>query len=774
MQFRFLLALALVICSAYATDESAIVDDKPSSEAENIIAGNEEQNRSMASDIAKSVSSGHINISGYDISYEIIGGIIAILTGSAVILEKTYHVLSKIKDRFGEWHQRRIRRGESQESKPKAKIINVPELPPHFLPRPEDLDRIKDLILSKADEPVVVTGASKVGLQGMGGIGKSVMAAAVARDKDTQHAFPDGILWLTLGINPKLAQRQSDLAVMLGDVPHAFNDPQEGRSHLSKLLADKVCLIILDDVWKVEHLEGFNILGSSSKMMITTRDAKIITALGAQEYRLGVLDDEEAMKLLATWAGQSKEDLPPEALKVANECGNLPLALAMVGAMVRGMPELWKVALDRLKNADLDKIEQQFPDYPYTDLLKAIQVSVDALEPELQERYLDFAVFPEDIPIPEAALQTFWDGKEFTPAEVIGLLVNRSLLLKDDNGRLSLHDLQFDYVKKQAGDLRSRHDQLLESYCAKYLNIGKSPKSWAEGPNDGYFFQHLALHLKEAGREDELQALLMDFDWIRAKLAATDVPSLLVDYDLLADPDAGLVRDALRLSSHVIAADKAQLASQILGRLMVLPSPPIQALIDGAVKKGDEPWIRPLTPNLMPPGTPLLRTLKGHSNWVSAVAVSPDGRMAVSGSRDNTLKVWDLERGEEIRTLKGHSNWVSAVAVSPDGRMAVSGSWDNTLKVWDLERGEEIRTLKGHSNWVSAVAVSPDGRMAVSGSRDNTLKVWDLERGEVVATFTGESSILCCAIGPDGVTIAAGESSGRVHFLRLENAQLHS
>jgi WD40 repeat protein len=106
--------------------------------------------------------------------------------------------------------------------------------------------------------------------------------------------------------------------------------------------------------------------------------------------------------------------------------------------------------------------------------------------------------------------------------------------------------------------------------------------------------------------------------------------------------------------------------------------------------------------------------------------------------------------------------------------MAVSGSDDSTLKVWDLERGEEIRTLKGHSNWVSAVAVSPDGRMAVSGSRDNTLKVWDLERGEVVATFTGESSILCCAIGPDGVTIAAGESSGRVHFLRLENAQLHS
>ncbi|WP_228369600.1 NB-ARC domain-containing protein [Methanothrix harundinacea] len=619
--------------------------------------------------------------------------------------------------------------------------------------------------MAKADEPVVVTGASKVGLHGMGGIGKSVMAAAVARDEETQRAFPDGILWLTLGINPKLLQRQSDLAVMLGDVPHAFNDIQEGKSHLSSLLADKVCLIILDDVWNVEHVEGFNILGSGSKMLITTRDAKIITALDAQEHRLGVLDDDEALSLLAKWTGQSKEELPSLALEVAKECGNLPLALAMVGAMVKGMPDLWTVALERLQNADLEKIREQFPDYPYPDLLKAIQVSVDALEPEFRARYLDLAVFPEDIPIPEAALQTFWEGKEFTPPEVIKLLVDRSLLLRDDEGRLSLHDLTFDYVRKQAGDLKTLHDQLLESYSAKYLNNSRSPSAWAEGPKDGYFFQHLARHLKEAGQEDELRALLFDFNWIKAKLAATDVPSLLVDYDLLTDPDAVLVRDALRLSAHVISVDKAQLASQILGRLMALPSSSIQALLDGAGEKGDEPWIRPLTPNLMPPGTPLLRTLKGHSSWVNAVAVSPDGRRAVSASYDNTLKVWDLERGEEIRTLKGHSNWVSAVAVSPDGRRALSGSYDNTLKVWDLERGEEIRTLKGHYGWVSAVAVSPDGRRAVSGSYDNTLKVWDLEKGEEILTLKGHSaSVRAVAVTPDGrkAVSASGDQTLKV------------
>ena len=98
------------------------------------------------------------------------------------------------------------------------------------------------------------------------------------------------------------------------------------------------------------------------------------------------------------------------------------------------------------------------------------------------------------------------------------------------------------------------------------------------------------------------------------------------------------------------------------------------------------------------------------------MAVTPDGRHAVSASDDNTLKVWDLESGSELHTLAGHSGAVYGVAVSADGRRAVSASRDNTLKVWDLETGQELRTLAGHSGWVMAVAVTPDGQRAVSAS----------------------------------------------------------
>jgi WD40 repeat protein len=140
----------------------------------------------------------------------------------------------------------------------------------------------------------------------------------------------------------------------------------------------------------------------------------------------------------------------------------------------------------------------------------------------------------------------------------------------------------------------------------------------------------------------------------------------------------------------------------------------------------------------------------------------------ISGSWDNSLKVWNLVTGEELFTLTGHNNHVSAVAVTPDGKQVISGSHDNTLKVWNLEMGESQFTLTGHSGWVDVVAVTPDGRQVISGSSDNTLKVWNLVTGEMIATFTGESPIKRCAVAPDGVTVVAGEDSGRVHFLRLQ------
>ncbi|MET0033628.1 MAG: WD40 repeat domain-containing protein, partial [Limnospira maxima] len=267
--------------------------------------------------------------------------------------------------------------------------------------------------------------------------------------------------------------------------------------------------------------------------------------------------------------------------------------------------------------------------------------------------------------------------------------------------------------------------------------------------------------LWRASKTARLHQLLTDFDFMQAKLAECGVQALIEDYnlamssDVLLNPEQTetlqLIAGTLRLSAHVLASDTTKLAEQLLGRLLSFENPEIVALLEQGKQWRGKPWFCPLTANLTPPGGPLIRTLTGHSSWVNAVAIAPDGKRAVSASDDNTLKLWDLETGTELATLSGHSNWVRGVAIAPDGKRAVSASDDKTLKLWDLETGTELATLSGHSNWVRAVAIAPDGKRAVSASDDFTLKLWDLETGRELATLTGHSGgVWAVAIAPDG------------------------
>ena len=119
---------------------------------------------------------------------------------------------------------------------------------------------------------------------------------------------------------------------------------------------------------------------------------------------------------------------------------------------------------------------------------------------------------------------------------------------------------------------------------------------------------------------------------------------------------------------------------------------------------------------------------------MSSVAFSPDGTRIVSGSDDNTVRLWDAATGQPIgQPLTGHTDAVYSVAFSPDGTRIASGSRDNTVRLWDAATGQPIgQPLTGHTDAVTSVAFSPDGKRIVSGSADNTVRLWDADTGQPI------------------------------------------
>jgi WD40 repeat protein len=120
----------------------------------------------------------------------------------------------------------------------------------------------------------------------------------------------------------------------------------------------------------------------------------------------------------------------------------------------------------------------------------------------------------------------------------------------------------------------------------------------------------------------------------------------------------------------------------------------------------------------------IIRTIMENVGIVMSVAYTSDGQLLISGSKDNTIKIWQPAMGNLIRTLEGHSGAVNSLATTSDNKILVSGSADQTIKLWEIETGEEICTLTGHTGIIYSIAISPDNQTIVSGSQDGTIKIW--------------------------------------------------
>jgi len=273
------------------------------------------------------------------------------------------------------------------------------------------------------------------------------------------------------------------------------------------------------------------------------------------------------VEMLVSRLDPRPQDLTP-FYALARRLGEWPLLLGLVNAALRyrlTRDETLEGALDYLNEA-LDRRGMTAFDHRQAKernqaVAKTIEVSLDLLSEEERWRYMELVIFPEDVEIPLTTVGALWGLEEFDARELVEMLDNFSLLKFNlQTGTIRLHDVFRAYLAGQLANAASVHARLVDAWG--------DPAALP----DPYAWRWLGYHLVQAGRQGEFRKLLLDFPWLQAKLEVTDANALIADYDFFADgEDLHLVQGAIRLSAHILANDKTQLAGQLLGRVLSLP-----------------------------------------------------------------------------------------------------------------------------------------------------------------------------------------------------------
>jgi WD40 repeat protein/bifunctional DNase/RNase len=264
-----------------------------------------------------------------------------------------------------------------------------------------------------------------------------------------------------------------------------------------------------------------------------------------------------------------------------------------------------------------------------------------------------------------------------------------------------------------------------------------------------HWLEDMPSHLAETGQTEHLYTLLTTLDFPLAKIETVGVEQLIADYArakkleaISEDSTLQKIADALRASIVRLQQAPDELWNQVKGRSDIAmhtnhPRPVPRLDFRCATLTSADPA--------------LLYILHGHTDNITACALSADGKRVLSASSDGTLRLWDTTSGETVRILQGHTGSVTACALSANGQVALSGGQDGTLRLWSTERSETVRILQGHTGSVTACALSANGQVALSGDEKGMLRLWDTERLETLHIWSFPyTKVMRCALSREG------------------------
>jgi len=639
-----------------------------------------------------------------------------------------------------------------------------------FVGRQGDLARLHASLWAANSGPV---GIRPAGLTGMGGIGKTQLAVEyVHRHKDD---YPDGIFWIDAAspLAEGFARLATDHRLRWADNDRPRDE--QIRATFSELNRRPQSMLVLDNLANpaalaipilpdcvTEHLR--------CRLLFTTRRHDLGRFAGVE---VTILPEEPALRLLLRHESRQSalDSSHPDhehARAIARMLGRLPLALELAGAYVgkfsgdvslesyrEGLRSVGALAMLDADAAELTEADLRRAHDPA--VAATIGEQWAALEDESSRLLLRVAsLFPESSAVPIARLGLLaglsdeaMPGRPSLLRRAVKQLDDGSLLERLEGDHVRLHPL----IREFASGATSRDE--VDAFLQGCLDRASTS------------FEHFPTL--------EAQNLRRGIDALQEDLIAILelCPPSASDLHARLQSLLGLLqREAHNLRVNDEGSGRTPFAQQVRNRALLLGIRALQFTAEKRLTALARPHFR-LCWMASRESPSLIRTLTGHRDWVSGVAVSPDGRHALSGSEDRTLKIWDLRTGQLLRSLAGHQAGINAVAMSPDKRWALSASGDRTLKLWEVESGRILHTFGGHAYGVTSAAISFDGRHAISGSLDRTLRCWDLRTGGLLHTFVGhEDGVAAVAITADGRKVCSGSRDRTVKVWDLQTGRL--
>ncbi|MGW7518148.1 NB-ARC domain-containing protein [Streptomyces sp. NPDC054796] len=666
-------------------------------------------------------------------------------------------------------------------------LCMVPARTHRIVPRAELADEIVARLLAEDGDGLVALTA----VSGMGGIGKTTMAAECCRDPRTLRRFPDGVLWVTLGEQvegAELAGKINNLASQLSGGHPPFTDPEQAGHHLGRLLADRRLLLVVDDIWRASQLAPFLLGGPGCRRLVTTRvraalpdatDPVLVNAMTpgqAWELLTDGLPAARASDLAALFAGTGSW---PVLLRLVNGAlrryvrGGLALPTA-AARIARQLADRGPVAMD-VTDADQRGAA----------VAATVEASLSLLDPARLQRYLELAVFPEDVAVPESTLAAYWAHtgglgpaeterlcQDLADLSLVDLTVTEAEVAGDGPPTLALrlHDIMRAYLRhRAASQLRDLHRALLDAHRVALPreqsdDVPVEPSSevfpwWRLPPQEPYLWRQLSHHLQQAELTAELNDVVCDPRWVLAVLDQHGPAPLESDLSRATGPLAEALGRAVTQNAHLLArADAAGgLGSTLLARLSGHPS--LDAWRTAAQRLLPTPLLIPAWPLPDSHHPAFLRAFHHDTDSFHAVAISPDGTWVACAVGERT-ELWTLS-GTRIGELPGTGELATDVAITPDGTI-VTASLDGTVRLWNADGTPRVAPV-GKLRSPSRVAISPDGSWFAVAHHDPepTIHLWDAD-GTPRAVITGTGTVYDLTVSPDGSWLAACVSPGGV------------